>query len=270
MGGIDFRRDCCISRMKLTALLFTLALIATSLPASADFQSAANAYRARHYDDAYRQFLALAKTGNPRAQTVIALMNKYGEAVPKDLHKAFTWYMKAAKQDYGPALYEVGVMYAKGRGVKQDTSRAIDWLKRAARAGFRRAPAELSKLGVVPASPRGSDADGAKLNKAWNFRLPNDIRYARTPLTELPPDASYRVELGLMDTRNNAGRLWDAIVQQAPDVMKDSEPIITLAKGSDQRRYRVQTGPFDDLSSARDFCRRLLREVRTICQPIPQ
>lgn len=256
--------------MKLTALFFTLALIATSAPASADFQTAANAYRARHYDNAYRQFLDLAKAGNPRAQTVIALMNKYGEAVPQNLHKAFNWYMKAARQDYAPAMYEVGVMYAGGRGVKTDRSLAIVWLKRAARAGFKRAPAELLKLGIVPAKPRSPDAGGANADKPWNFRLPNDIRDARTPSTELPPDAIYRVELGLMDTRNNAGRLWDAIVHQAPDVMKNSEPIITLAKGTDQRRYRVQTGPFDDLSSARDFCKRLLREVRTICQPIPQ
>lgn len=256
--------------MKPFVIAFAALLVSMSVLARGDFDAAAKAYRARHYSAAYQQFLLLAKAGNPRAQTVIAMMYKYGESVPQDTRRAFHWYLKAAKQDYGPALYQVGVMYAEGRGVKQDRGAAIEWLKRAQEAGFKRARTALAQLGAHTPPATGPQQAAGKDTRPWNFRLPNNVRAARTPASRLNPGASYRVELGSTSTREDAGRLWDALVQRAPDVLRNAEPLIRLAQHSDRRLYRVQTGPFNGLATALDFCKRLQREVQITCQPVTE
>ena len=242
-------------------------LLAWPILVRADFDSAVKAYRERHYAAAYREFLSMAKAGNARAQTIIAMMNRDGESVTPDARKAFSWYMKAARQDYGPAMYQVGTMYADGKGIAADRDKAIYWLRKAAEAGVKRAAGKLTALNAnLPAQPAPAMADGKP--RPWNFRVPNHIQAMDGPLKKLDPEANYRVELGSMKTREGAGRLWDALTRLAPDVMKNAEPIIELAEHSDRRLYRVQTGPFDGLAAARRFCEQLQRRVRTTCQPV--
>ena len=50
----------------------------------------------------------------------------------KDLQKSFHWLLKAAKQDYFPALYMVGVSYDFGKGVDQDKAKAVEYYRMAA------------------------------------------------------------------------------------------------------------------------------------------
>ena len=251
-------------------LIFASVLLLVSALACADFDSAAQAYRNKHYADAYRQFLVLARSGDARAQTVIAMMTKYGESVAQDPAKAFSWYMKAANQGYGPALYNVGVMYAEGNGVKQDRNAAIEWLHKAAKAGFKRADQKLEELGE-PVVRHEAKADGSpRWRESWDFRLPNRIRDDSVQQTRVAPDSTYRVQLGTMATRAAANRLWDALTRQVPALFADVDPIINLADNSTHRLYRVQTGPFDSLKSARNFCRQLQRQVQTGCLPVRQ
>lgn len=243
-------------------------LLSTAAYARADFNTAVKAYRARHYATAYKEFMKLARAGNPRAETVIALMTKFGESVPPDAHTAFSWYLKAAKQNFGPALYQVGVMYARGKGVRQNRQAAIKWLKRATRVGFKRAKPELARLDAQRAAPAGPAHHDDIVKRPWDFRLPNSIRDARLPSSRLNPQATYRVDLGSMSTREGAGRLWDALVKHAPAVFANADLLIRLARHSNHRLYRVQTGPFVGLGAALDFCKRVQRHVDTMCQPV--
>ena len=158
-------------------------------------------------------------------------------------------------------------MYAEGKGVDEDRQAAIYWLRKADRAGVKRAAHALNALNAIPPPvPAPAMADGKP--RPWNFRIPNHIQATDEPVKKLDPEANYRVELGSMNTREGAGRLWDALTRLAPNVMKNAEPIIKLAEHSDRRLYRVQTGPFDGLAAARRFCEHLQSRVQTTCQPV--
>jgi uncharacterized membrane protein YedE/YeeE len=68
--------------------------------------------------------------------------------IPKDLHQAFEWYLKAAKQNDIDAQYEVGAAYILGEGVPRNFQLARMWLKRAAAGGHKDA---RDVLGSFPA-----------------------------------------------------------------------------------------------------------------------
>ena len=75
----------------------------------ADFDIAAELYRQKNYVSAFDAFQDLAKKGDPRAKTVLALMHKFGEGTQQDLSKSFNWYHSAAEQGYPPAQFHTGI-----------------------------------------------------------------------------------------------------------------------------------------------------------------
>lgn len=228
-------------------------------------------YRNKDYVAAYREFSALAEQGDPRAQTVIALMYKYGEAVPQDLAAAFSWYMKAAAAGYAPAQYNVGEMYADGIGVEPDREAAVRWLRQAAQAGFERANDKLAQLNAEPVLDGPEVDQFVPWSKTWNFRLPNDIRYEAPAVEELVRNHTYRVQLGAMATQAGANRLWEELTTRYPELFRDVNPIIRLAEDTERRIYRVQTGPFEDLQAARAFCDKIKqRRSNAGCLPLRQ
>jgi TPR repeat protein len=56
------------------------------------------AYNRGDYMPAIRLFRPLAEQGNPKAQSVIGVMYRNGEAVPRNLAHAFMWFSLAAKR----------------------------------------------------------------------------------------------------------------------------------------------------------------------------
>ena len=252
----------------ITTLLLVSSLLATSQLAQADFESAANAYRNRDYSLAYAQFLSLAQAGDPRAQTVIAMMHKYGESVALDPEQAFNWYLQAAELGYAPAQFSVGEMYAAGTGVAEDKAAAVQWLRKAAEAGHERANRQLERLNAETVRNAPKSDPSIPWSKAWDLRLPNHIRYDIAPAA-IEPETSWRVQLGAMATQAAANRLWVLLEAEYPDMFADVSPAIRLAEGSERRVYRIQAGPFEDFAGAREFCRELeRRRVRTGCLPV--
>ncbi len=252
--------------------LVLLAVLAAPVGAHADFESAAAAYRLNDYEAAFNGFLPLAEAGDARAQTVIAMMYKYGESVPLDLEAAFDWYLRAAEAGYAPAMFNVGEMYRLGKGTGQDDTRAIEWLTRAAAAGYHQANDSLAALNAEPvASDKRADPT-VPWSKAWNFRLPNDIRFSAPAAgidATIVPDAEYRVQLGAMRTRAGASRLWDWLAGTQPLLFDGLSPVVLLTERDDQSLYRVQASPFEDLAAAKSFCARLKRvEPRAECLPV--
>lgn len=244
-----------------------------SLQSWADFESAAEVYRMRDYAAAFEQFLPLAEQGDHRAQTVIAMMYKFGEAVKQDKLESFKWYSKAAEQGYPPAQFQVGEMYATGVGVEMDMAKAIAWLSRAADAGFGQANDRLSELnaGGRPAEPAREDP--IPWSQAWNLRLPDDIRYgsAVSPPSKTEPTREvYRVQLGAMKSLASANRLWHIVRDGHTDLFQGLEPVFKATRPGVPVLYRIQTGPFDSISAAGGFCSRLIaRGLATGCLPIP-
>ncbi|MCB1693308.1 MAG: SEL1-like repeat protein [Pseudomonadales bacterium] len=250
--------------------LVSFFLLFAGLPAFADFESAASAYRSKNYPAAYAEFMELAQSGDARAQSVIAMMYKYGEAVPLDLTESFKWYMKAAELGYAPAQYNVGEMYADGKGVEADRGLALQWLRKAAVAGFERANEKLADLNAEPVESETTVDPAVPWSKQWNFRLPNALRYGSSPAAA--SDASpWRAQVGAMASAEAANRLWRELVDDDPETLGAMSPTIRQVSAGTREIYRVQVGNFGSHEEASAFCDRLTRRVASAgCLPTRQ
>ena len=226
----------------------------------ADFDSAANAYRAKDYLRALEEFKPLAEQGDPRAQTVLALMHKYGEGTRQDLDSSFAWYRKAAELGYAPAQYHTGVMLADGVGVETDIEQAIEWLTRSAESGFSRANDKLEELHASRVISTAPVDEFVPWSQSWDFNLPNELRFRPDDDSTFSPVASipnYRVQLGAMSSKLSAERLWIQLTSNNPALFEGLSLLVKESIRSDRTIYRVQTGPFDTLGQARSFCTNL-------------
>jgi TPR repeat protein len=229
----------------------------------ADFESASAAYRAQDYGTAFQAFHELADAGDARAQSVIAIMYKYGEGIATDLPTAYHWYLKAATRGYPPAQYNVGVMLADGLGIEQNSAQALVWLLKAADAGYERARDKIAALdGASYASPDGTPVallqppEPIAWSKSWNFRLPNNLRFdeeATAPATL----KVHRVQLGAMISLPSAEKLWAQIRDHNKIILEPYRPIYRELVTGERTVYRVQIGPFDSQRAATDLCETL-------------
>ncbi len=81
-----------------------LAAAALSAPAGADFKAGLEAYQRGDYRASFGQWKPLAEAGNAPAQYNLGILYENGLGVAKNAVKAYRWYQKAARQDYGPAV----------------------------------------------------------------------------------------------------------------------------------------------------------------------
>lgn len=232
----------------------------------ADFETGADAYRQGDYATAIQTFLPLAENGDARAQTVLALMYKYGEGVDQDLNASFSWYLKAAERNYAPAQFHTGAMLADGRGVDKDRQSAIAWLTKAAEAGFERAKDKLLELNAGSDKSIQPVANLIEWSRNWDLSLPAEIRFKDPdPIA----DAKYRVQLGTMSSHDRAFALWQSLTAINPSLFEGLSYTITETTQSDPV-HRLQAGPFSTIQTARFFCDRLEQDpkVNSGCLPL--
>lgn len=250
----------------MTRVIALILLLVAASNLRADFQSGVQAYRSHDFPTAYAEFKDLAEAGNEKAQTALALMYKFGEAVDKDLETSLLWYEKAAEAGYAPAQYNLALMYLDGAGAKQNEQAAIHWLKKAADGGFERARSKLRELNHDYALSGEQRPDRpSSWSQAWNFRLPNDLRYgsAASPAA----DAEYLVQLGAMTTREGANRLWEWLQLETGELFTGLNPRIETS--GEQSLYKVQAGPFANAREAKAFCEELIQQKSSAqCYPL--
>ena len=218
-----------------------LVLVFLAPPLLADFDSAANAYRAKDYLRALAEFHPLAEQGDPRAQTVLALMYKYGEGTRQDLDSSFAWYRKAAGLGYAPAQYHTGVMLADGVGVDTNLDEAIEWLTRSAESGFSRANDKLEELHASRVITTVPVDEYVPWSQSWDFNLPNELRFRLDDDSTFSPVASipnYRVQLGAMSTKLSAERLWTQLARNHPVLFKGLSLLVKESIRPDRTIYR--------------------------------
>ncbi|MBQ61585.1 MAG: hypothetical protein CMQ19_05855 [Gammaproteobacteria bacterium] len=245
-----------ISKGLRTSCFGALLLFATSL-LHADFESAADSYRAKDYLRALEEFQPLAEQGDPRAQTVLALMHKYGEGTSMNLETSYDWYRKAAELGYAPAQYHAGVMLAEGVGAQPDPDAALKWLTMSAEAGFARANDKLEALNASSVSIDSPVDEFIPWSQSWDFKLPTDIRLGVADDASFSSVASipnYRVQLGAMSTKDAAEQLWLILNEHSPALFEGLSLLATESITPGRTIYRVQTGPFDTPDQARSFC----------------
>ena len=232
----------------------------------ADFEIGAEAYRQSDYVTAIQTFVPLAENGDARAQTVLALMYKYGEGVDQNLKTAFSWYLEAAERNYAPAQFHAGTMLADGRGVDKDRESAIVWLTKAADAGFERAKDKLLELDAGSAKSIKPVANVIEWSRNWDLSLPDEIRFKDPqPIA----DAKFRVQLGAMSSHDRAFELWQSLTAINPSLFEGLAYTITETTQSDPL-YRLQAGPFSTIQTASFFCDRLQQDpaVNSGCLPL--
>ncbi len=81
----------------------------------------------------FEENLALAKSGKPSAQVIVA--DNYLEN--NNTQKAYDWYVQAARANNLYAQNKIAFMYDKGIWVTTDKEHAFKWYIRSARAGFK-------------------------------------------------------------------------------------------------------------------------------------
>jgi hypothetical protein len=260
-------------RAQIKLLIFIGSIISASTSA-ANFEAASELYQQKSYVSAFEAFEVLSEQGDPRAQTVTALMYKFGEGVEQDYVAAYLWYRKAAEQGYPPAQFHTGVMLADGLGVEADRAAAIKWLNIATESGFERAIDKLAELNASAAVLGKATEELPIWSKNWDLRLPDSRLQARSnprpPASDqIDPTQTYLVQIGATSTQASANRLWEVLSGQHSRLFKGLARRITLNESIERRVYLVSTGPFADIKSAEKFCSRLMAStIQAGCLPV--
>ena len=95
------------------------------------------------FKKAFSWYLKSAKQGLPEAQFSLGVCYSNGKGVEKDKREAVEWYTKSAGQGVGEAQYNLGICYEFGEGVNKDENKAVEWYKRSAEQGFAEAQYNL-------------------------------------------------------------------------------------------------------------------------------
>ena len=116
--------------MKIFSFFICSLLIFSSLNKvwSADLLKGAAAYEKKDYKTAYKEWLALARQGDPKAQFFIGNMYYKGVFVSQNDGKAVKWYKRSAEQGLIKAQNNLGTMYMRGRGIGKNNIKAFVWL----------------------------------------------------------------------------------------------------------------------------------------------
>lgn len=123
-----------IATMKRTQLILALLalIIFTAAPRAhaESYEAALQLAKAARWDKALEEFRTLADKGEARSQFSVGLIYHLGRGVKVDYKKAYTWYKKAALQDYAPAINNLGMMYLNGEYVAQNRAIAFKLFKK--------------------------------------------------------------------------------------------------------------------------------------------
>jgi len=87
-----------------------------------------------------------ALAGDPVAQNDLGCAYSSGDGVTKDLHEAFVWFERSAKQGNKYGQYNTGRYYHYGISVKKDIKKAIEWYEKSALQNFAKAANTLGEI----------------------------------------------------------------------------------------------------------------------------
>lgn len=133
------------SRRTPAALALTLTLFGT-LPALADLQAGRIAFSAGDFATAFKEFNAVAETGDSSGQYLAGEMLIQGRGVAKDMRRGIALLESSARSGHVGAQSMVGALYAFGQDMPADYGKALSFLRPAAQAGDVHAQNNLAAL----------------------------------------------------------------------------------------------------------------------------
>jgi hypothetical protein len=173
--GAEISRECIVSNNRPMPLRFPIVLVLSfvclaALPAWADGQVGADAYKRADYATALREWRPLAEQGDADAQYNLGVMYDFAKGVPRDFTAARQWYEKAAAQGHAGAQNNLGGLYEFGHGVKRDYVRAYMWynIASAHRTGDPQKDVAAENLdGIAGRMTSAQIAEAKKLAREW-------------------------------------------------------------------------------------------------------
>lgn len=168
-----------LSAAPLAAVLFL------PLPAQAGFNEGVLAFEGEDYPAALKEFMPLAKAGQPAAMTYVGRILEEQEK----LAEAAVWYQKAAQKGFADAQTQLAQLYEAGEGVPKDEARAMELYAKAAAQGDDEAQLALGEHAE-------DDLNDNKVAQQW---------YEKAAAQD-NPDAQYRLGLLLISDEEGVVR----------------------------------------------------------------
>jgi len=100
-----------------------------------EYDFAYNAYDAGHYKTAFTSAMKRAESGDPTAQTLIAMLYIEGRSVIQDANRAMYWYARAADAGDPQAQLRYGIDIYNGIHVPKDQQKGEEYIRKATEAG---------------------------------------------------------------------------------------------------------------------------------------
>jgi TPR repeat protein len=101
---------------------------------------------ASDHQAAGRWALAAAEDGDPRAQYLLGAFYQSGDGVATNPAEAFHWFETAALGGNLKAMHNLAIAYVEGQGTAKDPERAAAWFNRAAEQGYTDSQFDLAVL----------------------------------------------------------------------------------------------------------------------------
>ena len=224
------------------------------------FDQGAALYRDQNYAAALPIFLALAREGDVQAQTVLAMMFRYGEGTPVDPETALSVYRLAAEAGHAPAQYQMGVMLRDGEGVTPNEAAALRWFQQAAQNGYDKARLAIEDLSPSQSLTSNPGEPMPQRTEPWNFELPPNVSQSLSKQAVARPQPSFergfRVQLAATRSKEAAIDLWEFLKQEFPQLTSSLPYTVSVFEPDDQSPtlYRLRVGDFRTEQSARRFC----------------
>lgn len=140
------------------AVLAALGAVVLAGCSGPSFDKGVDAFNAKDYAGAMKQWRPLAEKGDARAQGNLGSLYRDGLGVKADPVEGARWYALAAAQDNAGALANLGVLYMQGAGVPQNYVMA--------RSLFARAAAKNNEVGVFNLAVLYDNGQGGPADKA--------------------------------------------------------------------------------------------------------
>jgi len=113
-----------------------------------DYDAAYQAYSEGKFKLAFDEAMKRAQTGDPAAQTLLAILYQEGRAVKQDARQASYWFGRAAESGDTYAQLYYGIDLLNGTYVTQDIQQGKEYLRKAIAAGL---PAAYRYYGMLAA-----------------------------------------------------------------------------------------------------------------------
>ena len=240
-----------------------------AVPAAADVKAGVDAWEARDYAGAVREWRPLADRGDADAQFNMGQAYKLGRGVPSDLRIAQSWSENAAQQGQHQAQANLGlILFQEGQRAK-----ALPWIKLASDSGDARAQYVLGTslfngdlvskdwprayALMTRAAAAGLPQAADSLSQMDKFiplaERQKGVALARQMATGAPAAAASRPAAPAA----KPGRVAGAAVTAAKPAAPAAKPAAPAPSG----RWRVQLGAYGSAEAARGQWAALSRKI---------